>query len=298
MEARDPPKSGLVRGPRQKRHNMRSVHYLLCFHHVGTSRNTSFLIPFCYPKVVKNRVLHRGRQKGFKSEVPVGTITRHGVHMGPPRVPRETQGSPKTTQNSSKIEVLCAGWPPGSAKAPPGSKKSPELKENRCKTPARPCVKNRGSDAHQKAFSEALPQNPAEKICCGCCDTSFLYTSLVRGGLSKAQADKQPNTTTKNIIGRWRKYAHTLLTPISIQWIIHRGFCLSSRCQMANKHVPTTPICGAAGEMEMKQFRWWSHAKHYQGCFQSGVRRDTDRTEYDSEPTESTATQQKYIKYI
>ena len=142
---------------------MRSVHYLPCFHHIGPSQNTSFLLPFCYPKVVKNRVLHRGRQKGLKSEVPGDTMTRHGVHMGPQGCPGEAQGSPKASQNSSKIEVLGPGWPPRLPKAPPGSKKSPKWEENRWKTPARPRGKIRGSDAPQEAFPGALPQNPAEK---------------------------------------------------------------------------------------------------------------------------------------
>ena len=142
---------------------MRSVHYLLCFHHIGTSRNTSFLIPFCYPKLLKSKVLHRGRQKGLKSEVPGDTMTHHGVHMGSRGCPGEAQGSPKAFQNSSKIEVLGPGWPPRLPKAPPGSKKSPKLEENRWKTPARPRGKIRGSDAPQEAFPGALPQNPAEK---------------------------------------------------------------------------------------------------------------------------------------
>ena len=141
---------------------MRSVHYLLCFHHIGSSRNTSFLLPFCYPKVMKNRMLHRGRQKGLKSRVPGDTMTRHGVHMGPHGFSGEAQGDPKASQNSSKIEVLVPGWPPRLPKAP-GSKKSPKLEENRWKTPARPRGKIRGSDAPQETFPGALPQNPAEK---------------------------------------------------------------------------------------------------------------------------------------
>ena len=142
---------------------MRSVDYLLCFHHIGPSQNTSFLLPFCYPKVMKNRVLHRGRQKGFKSEAPGGTMTRHGVHMGPQGFFGEARGSPKTSQNSSKIEVWGPGWPPRLPKAPLGSKKSPKLQENRWKTPARPRGKIRDSDAPQEAFPRALPHNPAEK---------------------------------------------------------------------------------------------------------------------------------------
>ena len=38
---------------------MRSVHYLLCFHHIGPFQNSQFLLPFCYPKIMKNRALHR-----------------------------------------------------------------------------------------------------------------------------------------------------------------------------------------------------------------------------------------------
>ena len=144
---------------------MRSVHYLLCFHHIGTFRNTQFLIHFCYPKMLKNRVLHRGRQEGLKSEAPGGTMARHEVHMGPQRCPGEAQGDPKASQNSSKIEVLCPGWPPRSPKAPPRSIKSLKLKENQCKTPACLCAKNRGSDAPQNisTSSGASPQNPAGK---------------------------------------------------------------------------------------------------------------------------------------
>ena len=108
-------------------------------------------------------MLQRGRQKGLKSEFPGGTMTHHGVHMEPQGCPGEARGSPKPSQKSSKIEVLGPGWPPGSPKAGPGSKKSPKLKENRCKTPARPRGKIRGSDAPQEAFPGALPQNPAEK---------------------------------------------------------------------------------------------------------------------------------------
>ena len=142
---------------------MRSVHYLLCFHHIGPFRNTSFLIPFCYPEVVKNRVLHRGRQKGLKSEVPGDTMTRHGVHMGAQGCPGEVQGTLKACQNSSKIGFLGPGWPSRSRKAAPGSKKSPNLEENRWKTTARPRGKICGSDAPQEAFPGALPHNPAEK---------------------------------------------------------------------------------------------------------------------------------------
>ena len=50
---------------------------------------------------MKNGLLHRGRQKGFKSEVPGDTMTRHGVHMGPQGCPGEAQGSPKASQNLS-----------------------------------------------------------------------------------------------------------------------------------------------------------------------------------------------------
>ena len=74
----------------------------ICDPYIGPFQNTSFLLHFCYPKVVKNRVLHRGRQKGLKSEVPGDTMTRHGVHMGPQGCPGEAQGSPKASQNSSK----------------------------------------------------------------------------------------------------------------------------------------------------------------------------------------------------
>ena len=165
MEARTLPKMVLY-AARVKNGPICDRYIMLCFHHSGPSQNTSFLLPFCHPKMVKNRVLHRGRQKGLKSEVPGDTMTRHGVHMGLQGWPGEAQGSPKASQNSSKIEVLGSGWPPRLPKAPPGSKKSPKLKENRCKTPARPRGKIRDSDAPQEAFPRALPQNPAEKKIC------------------------------------------------------------------------------------------------------------------------------------
>ena len=80
-------------------HNVRSIHYLLCFHHIGPSQNTSFLLPFCYPQMVKNRVLHRGRQKGLKSgrhhDAPWGPY-------GPPRVPRGGPGEPKSVSKFIK----------------------------------------------------------------------------------------------------------------------------------------------------------------------------------------------------
>ena len=52
---------------------------------------------------MKNRMLHRGRQKGLKSEVPGDTMTRHGVHMGFQGCPGEAQGNPKAIKSVSKF---------------------------------------------------------------------------------------------------------------------------------------------------------------------------------------------------
>ena len=100
----------------------------------------------------------------FWIQKPPKIVTKAGWRLpGSFRRPKEAQGSPKASQNSSKIEVLGPGWPPRSPKAPPGSKKSPKWQENRWKTSARPRGKIRDSDAPQEAFSEGFPKIPRKK---------------------------------------------------------------------------------------------------------------------------------------
>ena len=128
-EVRAAPESAPARRSCKKGCNVQSVHYLLCFKHIGPPRKGHFFSPVGTPKWGKNRVYARGRQKTSQKRGNGRRRDAKGGHMGAQGWPRVSKMTPQILPKFIDKRGPGPGAHPKGAKGTPGPPKSQKSKE-------------------------------------------------------------------------------------------------------------------------------------------------------------------------
>ena len=94
-EVRAAPASAPARRSCKKGCNVQSVHYLLCFKHIGPARKSRFFTPAGTLKRRKNEVCVRGRQRTLKTRGKGRRRAENGGHVGARGSARDPKMTPK-----------------------------------------------------------------------------------------------------------------------------------------------------------------------------------------------------------